>query len=61
MSMRGVFGWDLPPGVTTRDIEEAAGELAKVSNCCNATDPELEGVQRCPACGNECEFVEDED
>lgn len=52
-----IFGWDLPPGCSVRDIEDAMGAMADLpENClgCRAeltevNDPELLGV-----CGPDC-------
>ena len=45
------FGWSLPPGVSHRDIDEAAGAEGPCAVCCRPVDdckcPE------CPRCGEQ--------
>ena len=53
MRMRNQFGWDLPPGVTNRMIDEAYGEERHCPKC----DEQMEYVEgdephwECPDCG----------
>ena len=46
---RSIFGWDLPPGCSQRDIEEAAG-FGSVCEVCDQTDDECT-CPECPVCG----------
>lgn len=56
--MRSIFGWDLPPGCTTRDIDRAAGAFddddvtipycAKGEALCRVTEEH----EHCPQCGS---------
>lgn len=41
----GIFGWDLPPGCTTRHIEEAMGESDVCEICGKPVDDCI-----CPGC-----------
>ena len=55
--MRHTFGWDLPPGVTNRAIEEAYGEERWCPKC-DAIMEYIAGDEphwECPDCG----YVED--
>lgn len=53
--MRSVFGWDLPPGCSQRDIDEAAGVNAMCAVCANYLDDCV-----CPEC-QECGEIGDPD
>ena len=47
---RGIFGWDLPPGVSLRDIEAAMGDDEERCEVCGA--PAYDCVcPECPRCG----------
>jgi hypothetical protein len=46
---RRIFGWDLPPGVTSRMIDEAYGE-EQPCQCCGS-DPADCICPECPVCG----------
>lgn len=65
MSFRNPFGWDLPPGCTDKDIDDAmggrmdecpdcegAGTIPE-SNCCGATI--IENTDICSKCKEHCE------
>lgn len=43
--VRHQFGWDLPPGVSTKDIEDAQGDGAE--------------THECRECGQECDCIAD--
>lgn len=45
--MRGIFGWDLPPGCSHRDIETAF-EDRPCEVCCKSTDNCV--CPECPKC-----------
>jgi hypothetical protein len=47
--MRSVFGWDLPPGVTSSDIDRAYGAEGTCVVCGNAGDACI--CPECPVCG----------
>jgi hypothetical protein len=49
--MRSVFGWSLPPGVTSRMIDEAAGVDQPCGVC--AMDPADCCCPECPKCGEQ--------
>lgn len=55
----GVFGWDLPPGCSIRDIDEHAGAYAECELCKhtadNCTCPEC---PECGECGNPACYLE---
>jgi len=46
---RRIFGWDLPPGVTQRMIDEAAGHDGAPCECCGL-DPAECICPECPVC-----------
>jgi hypothetical protein len=47
--MRNMFGWDLPPGCTQRQIDEAAGVGCSCDVCGNAVEDCI--CPECPECG----------
>lgn len=47
---RSIFGWDLPPGCTMRDIENAFGEESPCLICGRFSDDCL--CPECPKCFN---------
>ena len=47
---KGKFGWDLPPGVTNRMIDEAAGVTDEPCECCGKPVDECI-CEECPNCG----------
>lgn len=51
---RSIFGWDLPPGVTQRMIDEAAGVgTQECYDCALLTDlEELDHTGRCQLCAH---------
>ena len=48
---RSIFGWDLPPGVTSRMIDEAYGQEEPCQCCGN--DPADCICEECPVCGEQ--------
>lgn len=46
--MRSKFGWDLPPGVTQRQIDEAYGQEGPCPVCCKSVDDCI--CPECPKC-----------
>ena len=50
--MRSKFGWDLPPGVTQRHIDEAFGGDEGPCQCCGS-DPADCLCTECQACGEQ--------
>lgn len=62
MSTRNPFGWDLPPGVTNRDIDRAAGAGPECCEECGETFPanELEDGL-CESCQEEKKKLQNED
>lgn len=49
--MRSVFGWDLPPGVTQRMIDEAYGQEGPCDGCGESVDNCI--CPECPKCGEQ--------
>jgi hypothetical protein len=43
----GTFGWDYPPGVTERDIDDRFGEWPACGNCSEPAEP----GEDCEECG----------
>ena len=48
--MRNVFGWDLPPGCTDRDIEENAGAFDDYCPNCGEEIERHDRAAYCPDC-----------
>lgn len=48
---RSVFGWDLPPGVTNKMIDEAYGQEGPCPVCCKSVDLCL--CPECTTCGEQ--------
>ena len=46
---RNIFGWSLPPGVTSRMIDEACGAELPCETCGRGTDSCI--CPECPICG----------
>ena len=61
-----IFGWDLPPGVTQRHINEQFGGDAGCDICglpvedcecrCSCAEPQDEGDGQCKLCGKEIPY-----